>query len=217
MKHYKDNDWADWARGAVTGERQSLMKAHLDSGCKKCQRVAELWRSVVQAAANEAFYEPDSSALRIAKSLAAGLPAAEQKSLAHVIAELVFDTARQPLLAGVRNVTATPRQLMYRAAEHTIDLRVERQAGSDRMTLVGQILSESGQSVRNIPVTILSGIGPLASGTTNAYGEFHLEFEGGLRVQLSVSLHGVMNIFVPLDALAYDGPADGPAGRRGAL
>lgn len=228
MKHFKDNEWADWARGAVNAERQAAMREHLDSGCKKCKQAADLWKGVAMAASQEGSYEPPESAVRIAKSYAADLKPAPKPSLTARIAELIFDSTREPALAGVRSLTAAPRQLMYRAGEYTIDLRIEREpaamshlaaGAADRILLVGQILSTAGKSVRNIPVTVLSGVGPLATGTTNNFGEFHLDFDSGLRVQLSVSLQGSTTIFIPLDALESgdSAPVGQQAGRRGGL
>lgn len=214
MKHYRQEDWADFARGLVSGERESAMKKHLE-GCTRCEEAVAIWRSVAEAAGREASYHPPESAVRIAKGYSVpGASEESRPSLATLVAELVSDTSREPALAGVRGVTAAPRQLLYHCDQYSIDLRIEREVGSALLTLTGQILSATGNLARFVPVTVISAMNPLASGRTNDFGEFRMEFEAATQMVLSVWLHST-RILIPLDAVIdKSSPTKGLRGGR---
>lgn len=212
MKHYPQEDWADFARGA-TGEREPAMKQHLKR-CGECRQTLAIWQQVTQMAAQEATYEPPADAVRVAKSYGATLAPERKRSLAALVAGLIFDSQSETALAGIRSAAAAPRQLLYRSGEFNIDLRIEKETGRERVMLVGQVLSTTGRSVRNIPVALISGLGPVSSGVTNEFGEFQLKMEAGVRVQLLIWLYGAANILVPLDVLLAE-EAERPRGQKG--
>lgn len=216
MKHYKQEEWADYTRGLAVGASAAAMKAHLESGCNACQESVQVWQLVQAAALREASYAPPSDAVRVAKSYAAqGLPKAEPSWLTQV-AELVFDSKLEPAVAGLRNsAAAAPQQLLYTSGDYSIDLRIEGDLAVGSLWVAGQILSKSGQSVRSVPVTLVSELGPLATATTNPYGEFHLEFRPHTALQLSVRI-GTAHILIPVSLVVPPSPPiGGSEGRRG--
>ena len=83
--------------------------------------------------------------MRRARSLAAQLPQA-RASLAQRIAELLFDSAAEPLPAGVRNAGSTERRLLFQivstegGSDHgQLDLRLRQEAGGT-LQIMGQLL-----------------------------------------------------------------------------
>jgi hypothetical protein len=106
-------------------------------------------------------------------------------------AALVFDSFRQPLLAGMRASSgATARQLLYKAGRYTIKLQVEPAVEHERLSIVGQILDEQDPTggLRDIAVLALKGSRTLDRTLTNQLGEFHLEPGATDKLQLSVDV-----------------------------
>jgi len=198
MKHFKQEDWADFARG-LAGKRETAMRDHLQE-CDECRSAAQLWQQIAEMASQEAVFAPPESAVRIAKSYAAGTEQ-EKRSLATLVGELIFDSLREPSLAGVRSsATASPRQMLYRSGDYEIDLRIERELGSEAVSVIGQLLSKAGKSVAGLPVALIGGVGKEATGATNSFGEFQLGFVPRGRVSVCIWLYGASsNLLIPLD------------------
>ena len=57
--------------------------------------------------------------------------------------ELLFDSFRAPILAGVGLHGAVVRQLLYGSATYRIDVRIEPQIDSEKVVLIGQILNSA--------------------------------------------------------------------------
>ncbi|PYV09408.1 MAG: hypothetical protein DMG23_10975 [Acidobacteria bacterium] len=188
MNHFAIEDWADFARGLASADRKGAMQMHLDNGCGKCAGVVSLWQEILDLAAGESSYQPPESAVRTIKvsyvleGLRKTFPRGAQ------IAKLVFDSFRQPLPEGVRNLGPRARQLLYRAGKFAIDLRLD--SGPDRASLVGQVLDSTrpDQGVADVPVTLFKSRTRVLKTVTNRLGEFHFEFEdpNGLRVWIGV-------------------------------
>jgi hypothetical protein len=106
-------------------------------------------------------------------------------------AALVFDSFRQPMLAGMRASSGLPvRQLLYKAGRYTIKLQVEPGAGAERVSIIGQILDDQDPAgeMRDIAVLALRGSKTLDRTVTNPLGEFHLEPHATDKLQLSVDV-----------------------------
>src|SRR6185295_18593023 len=92
-----------------------------------------------------------------------------------IIASLVFDTLYEPMPAGVRRVGAPPRQLLFRAGDVDVDVKIESMEANDRITLVGQVLSSASKFFDNTPVKLEShGIVRYRT-RTNVVGEFSFD------------------------------------------
>ena len=118
------------------------------------------------------------------------LAVADQEAVA-AGAAVVFDSFRQPRLAGMRASSgATARQLLYKAGRYTIKLQVEPAMEQERLSIVGQILDEQDPTggLRDVPVLALNGSQTLDRTITNQRGEFHLEPDATDELQLSVDV-----------------------------
>lgn len=90
----------------------------------------------------EHLMEPPEGVLR--RALALGSQLEPKPGLVERLFELVFDSAAQPLPAGVRGAAAEERRLLYRLAGEgaelaELDLRLRREAGGT-LELTGQLL-----------------------------------------------------------------------------
>lgn len=188
MSHFAIEDWADFARGLASADRKAAMQTHLDKGCGKCASVLRMWQDILDLVARESSYQPPESAVRIIK--ATYVLEGNRKALPRgaQIAKLVFDSFRQPLPEGIRNIGPRARQLLYRAGKFAIDLRLD--SGPDRASLVGQVMDSTrpDQGVADVPVTLFKSRTRVVKTVTNRLGEFHFEFDdpNGLRVWIGV-------------------------------
>ncbi len=188
MSHFTTEDWADFARGLASADQKTAMQMHLDKGCGKCAGVLRLWQEILVLAARESSYQPPESAVRNIK--ASYVLEGNRKALPRgaQIAKLIFDSFRQPLPEGIRNIGPRARQLLYRAGKFAIDLRLD--SGPDRASLVGQVMDSTrpDQGVADVPVTLFKSRTRVLKTVTNRLGEFHFELEdpNGLRVWIGV-------------------------------
>jgi hypothetical protein len=186
MKHFTSEDWIDYVRNVQTADVSAQMKEHLEK-CEECHASFQLWASVTKAAAEDLNYSPPSDALRIAKSQF--VPSQPSRSfLGELMANLVFDTAQQPLPAGVRSASNVCRQLLYQHGQRFIDLRVEKAPSSEEVSLIGQIQESTSGKQTAIPVVLRCGERIMQQTETNDMGEFHMVFSplGDLHLELDI-------------------------------
>jgi hypothetical protein len=109
---------------------------------------------------------------------------------------LVFDTYDQPMLAGVRRVGVPPRQLLFRAGDVDVDIKIESMEANDRITLVGQVLSSHTKFFDNTSVKLESQGIVRYKTLTNPVGEFTFDEVPKDTYHLSVDLpEGEITLF----------------------
>lgn len=204
MEHFPELTWIDFVRGVrphdgrsgrpAEADSRADLEAHLASGCKACTATVGLWKQVHSIATGESGYGPPEDVVRLVR-----LEFAANHLRNTAEASLVFDTFSQPILAGVRSTAAAARQMVYEAEGLTVDLRFDRQPYSNKVHLIGQILDPERLRAKlgNFPVMLWTENGlPVAESSTNAFGEFHLEFEAqdGLRLSIQVAANKLIRI-----------------------
>jgi len=106
------------------------------------------------------------------------------------IAQLIFDSFRLPLPAGMRSLHQSGRQLAYQHKNKIVDVFIEPKTEFGRMSLAGQVMGSGIKKLENagLVVLLLDGLKTLARTVTNESGEFHLEFDfledAGLQIRL---------------------------------
>ena len=200
MQHYSLEEWADFARDVEVQGKKAAMQSHLDTGCRKCTKVYGLWRRVNEAARRESTYEPPETAVRTVKGLGVIHGTGKARRSSSPLAELLFDSFRDPLQAGVRSVTSTARQLLYGTGKYRIDVRMEPQVDSEKVAIVGQVLNASNPSKPSppVPVILFKGSKILSVSETNNFGEFHLECDLNTDLKLHFRIPSEMEIWIPL-------------------
>jgi hypothetical protein len=186
MKHFTSEDWIDYVRNVQTAEMSARMKDHLEY-CEECLASYQLWAGAASAASKDLKYAPPSHALRIAQSQFE--PSRPSGSLlGDFVAQLVFDTAQQPLTAGLRSESSTCRQLLYQHGQRFIDLRVEKQPTKNEISLIGQVQESSGKLMA-IPVALYCDQKLIQQTETNLMGEFHMVFSpaGDLHLEIDIN------------------------------
>jgi putative zinc finger protein len=188
MKHFSDDAWIDFARGTTSERKAAELKRHLDE-CAQCRSISGLWGAVLEILRREQAYRPSDHAIRSAK----GMYALERalQSLSGEKADLIFDSFRTPLLAGVRNShLPSQRQLQYEFGPILIDIELSKEfGGSDPIFLSGQISSRNeSQSVNDCRVFLMRGKRFISQTKCSRLGEFHLDFADGMDWKLLIDL-----------------------------
>jgi hypothetical protein len=201
-EHFAPGDWVDYTMQQASPERMQAMKLHLDTGCEKCVNFERLWSRVAQVASRDSSHEPPASAVRHVRNAFSIMAAAQGAKRVPIIPRLTFDSLWQPAMAGVRSAHSNPRQVLYRAGQISIDMRIEPEPKSERVHISGQISNSArqGEGIAEIQVVVSGNRNVLTSEFTNLFGEFHAVFvpEAGLRVsfyllsekELSIPLEG---------------------------
>jgi hypothetical protein len=215
MTHYSPEQWIDFVNGAGLQSAHQEMQKHLDSGCQRCQERVTIWRKVRRSASLEATFQPPADAVRVAKA-AFGNAGFESKPTAiGIIAEMIFDSFRNPMVAGARSAAMQSRQMLFSATPFQIDVNIEAKPGESRLSITGQLMdtSQPDSIARGIPVTLSNRRGQTIQTVTNNFGEFQGEIENRGDLELTFLGHSEKAIVVSLrDALTYiPGPTRGGA------
>lgn len=200
MRHFADEEWADFARTAADSEQRERIQRHLDEGCRRCARTLRVWREVGRIASAEAAYQPPASAVRQIRGL---YGIRKRSSLRRVTdaARLLFDSALGPLPVGVRGAAAPARQLVFGDRKRIVKVQIEKGTAIDQVSLLGQLVDQKSprRRMENHPVLVRSGRQIVERTLTNSLGEFELAFELTPRVRLQVG-HGIESLLLDLGA-----------------
>lgn len=198
MEHISDQRWADFVRGVSGPEISGNIRGHLGKGCPKCKTALDAWSRIRRFATEEAAYAPPENLVRLVKLGLAGKPA--KASRKWTLANLVFDSFAQPLLAGVRNGALNVWQVIYEAEGLTVDLRFGRRAHSKAVHLIGQVLNkQEARAWQRATIELATEQGQLLTTTSvNASGEFQVEFEANDHLWLSIKAEERNAVRIPL-------------------
>jgi len=215
--HFTEEAWADFARQQGEPGQRARLQRHLQ-GCKRCAQTLDVWTAVVGLTGQEAAYQPpDDVMARVKAHFAVHRPPGLLERVANGVS-LVFDSFRQPVLAGVRAAGSSPRQLLYKAGRYLIRLQVEREGDADRLSVVGQIVDEANPKnpIEALPVLLLSDKDTLDRTVTNILGEFRLESDPSESLRLSVDVPEIGTLTLP-GLLAGRGTGGEALGTRGGM
>ena len=197
MRHVTVENLINYMDGLTPDVEKPTLESHLKS-CPECTELHQEFQALVIRLRADASFEPPAEALRWGINLFQPVLQTQSRSggLRKMIASLVFDTFDQPLLAGVRRVGAPPRQLLFRAGDVDVDVKIESMEANDRITLVGQVLSSATKFFDNTPVKLEShGIVRYRT-RTNLVGEFSFDEVPKDTYHLSVDLpEGQITLF----------------------
>ena len=201
MSHYPDEIWTDWARGIVKPALSAEIREHVSSGCIECTNALEMWEGVCDISRRELSYEPPPSVLQRAIALFELYRPARWPEGSTRLAELIFDSFRNPLPEGVRSLERASRHLSYKAGSFFIDVRIEEPNASGLASVVGQVMHHpdaSGMSLEGLMVVLTSGQSTMAETTTNRFGEFVFEMDTHRENNLAIGVGDEFALVLPL-------------------
>ena len=198
-RHYSTEELVDFVTLQATADDSARIRQHLDAGCKKCSAGQNLWSRVLRTASRETLLPPASAIQHVQQAFAIVAETRRPKRAA-LIPRLVFDSAWQPAMVGVRSGTDTPQRVLYKTRSVSIEMHLEPVPRSEQINIAGQVtLAEQTEMLPPIAVLLSGRKGKLASTSTNDFGEFNLAFvpEDGLRI--SFAMADSEELLVPLD------------------
>lgn len=183
--HLNSETALDFVEGRLQTDQIVFWTQHI-STCAACTQDVANWRKLgtglkrshLVSAPNQDLEK----ALHIFPSASADRP--KQRS---VLASIVFDSFQQPAFAGARGAAAQTRQLVLRAEE--FDIHVKIWGEHDHRQLLGQVLSRSGHEfVGAARFHLLRNGERLESTAVDEVGEFHFTDvpEGDLSLQIDL-------------------------------
>jgi hypothetical protein len=195
MRHVSTEQIVNYTDGTSVAERMAY-ENHL-SACKECHDLSQEFQLLVTRLRNDSTFEPPTDLVRWGINLFQPVAQLEPVgALKKLIGLLVFDSFDQPMLAGVRRVGAPPRQLLFRAGEVDVDVKIESMEANNRITLVGQVLSNAEKFFDNTPVKLESHGIVRYKTRTNLVGEFSFDEVPKDTYHLSVDLpEGQITLF----------------------
>ena len=200
MKHFSTEEWIDFVNHVLTSGRQEAMQKHLTTGCKRCKETVSLWQKVSKSASTEARYRPPADAVHLAKASFAASSLSRAQERSQSLVEVLFDSFRQPALAGARSVVIGTRQMLYKADPYQIDIQIEPKPGTNRLVVTGQMLDLSNPGVlgRDVQVTVSNRRGNSVVVATNQFGEFSGEIDNSGDLELSILGQGDQPVVISL-------------------
>ena len=204
MKHIGLVDSVEWARGILSAEREAAIRSHIDDGCERCARALALWERVVTMANREVRYRPPTTAVDAAKSFFALYGPKKTAPLKRKIARLIFDSFHEPLPAGnpLGHALVPPGPVQDRQFSFSICVSRPCRARTASALWVRFFIKPSPlKGVTDLPVVLVTEKSKVAETTTNAFGEFQLEFDADKKNRLSVVLDEKRAIVIPSDGL----------------
>ena len=189
MKHFPISAWTDLARELVTKDEADTLRVHLAGGCMDCRNLAGFLTRLAAVSGRLADGAPTENAVRLAKAIFPGYPAAPGK-ISRIMAELIFDSRTTAAVAGMRSTGHVGWQSVYRAGDCSLDVRIE--PGMEYVAVIGQISNYTvpGDQMSDVTVRLKAGRLVVAETRSNQFGEFQLEYEQQTRLQLCVYLDG---------------------------
>ena len=196
MRHVSTEEIMSYTDGKTSVAERLAVEKHM-AGCLECRELSQEFRNLITRLEQDSTFEPPADLVQWGISLFQPVVQPHTEgTLRRLIASLVFDTYDQPMLAGVRRVGAPPRQLLFRAGEVDVDVKIESMEANDRITLVGQVLSNAAKFFDNTPVKLESHGIVRYKTRTNIVGEFSFDEVPKDTYHLSVDLpEGQITLF----------------------
>ena len=205
VKHLTATDAADFVRSVSASATRQRIERHLATGCARCARAVTLYRWIASTAREERQWDPPLAIVARAADIFA-IPPRRVEPLTHrVIPRLIFDSLRQPLPAGVRASNSVTRHVLYRADDFFIDLRIDREHGARRVSIIGQVAPRSdthaAAPLDAVSVLLLDRRHIVARPSVNAFGEFHFDYDAHAQMRLRILFGEQTGLDVPLSRL----------------
>src|SRR5579883_413980 len=132
----------DFLEGRLDHDQNAFWQKHLEI-CKDCTQEVGRWRQLgIDLSRSHLKSAPDQE-LQKAMLIYPHRPDGGGSTIRSVLAALVFDSFMEPAMAGVRGTTSAARQVVMRADE--FDIHVKIWGEHEHRQMLGQLLPRSGQ------------------------------------------------------------------------
>lgn len=173
-KHFKEEVYAQFVAGCLSGQLLDEFQTHLKVGCEACAASVEWYRQLSILLEKDLAYEPPEDSIQSIVN-AFRLKKPETVNLVSVVAKVLFDSFLQPLPAGVRQPVLAERQVLYQAGEMQLDLKIEKTNEENEHLIIGQLIPQESagpQAVNAFKTVLREGDQVIQSTYSNELGEF---------------------------------------------
>ena len=137
MRHPTTETILDFLENKADSANRHSLNEHLAS-CSRCESKSEEFRQLTGFLQADAANEPPTHLLDWGVGLFQPVLRPQEGTLRRIFGTLVFDSFEQPLPAGIRHVGSIPRQLLFRAGDVDVDVRIDSDT-EDRVSLAGLV------------------------------------------------------------------------------
>ena len=184
--HLSSNIALDLGEGRLTVEENAFWRSHLEL-CKECTAEMGRWREFqIDVKRSHLMSAPEES-VKSAMLISSAGPQESGPSTRYAVAALIFDSFLEPALAGARGTSATARQLVMRAEQFDIHLKIWGER--EHRQMLGQVLPRGGADfVPSARFHLLQNGERLETAAVDETGEFHFTElpEGDLSLQIDL-------------------------------
>jgi hypothetical protein len=188
----------DFVERRLDPEQSGFWQKHLEI-CTECTQEVGRWRQLGTDLERSHLESAPDQELQKAMHIYPRKPDGGGGSrVRSVLASLVFDSFMQPAFAGARGTTAAARQLVMRAEE--FDIHVKIWGEDDHRQMLGQLLPRTGEDfVQSARFHLLKNGERIESTSVDEVGEFHFSDvpDGNLSLQIdlpNLTVIGALNI-----------------------
>jgi len=187
----------DWIDGRLAKGQENFWRDHLEL-CKECTQDVEGWRELKTNLRRPYLRSASSETIRQVTQIFRPAPPKTESRFRQVMASLIFDSFLDPALAGARGTSVSARQLVMRAEE--FDIHIKIWGDPDHRQMLGQLLPRSGaRFVEAARFHLLQNGERLETASVDETGEFHfLDVpEGDLSLQIdlpNLTVIGALNV-----------------------
>ena len=183
--HLNAESALDFIEGRLQKDQEAFWKQHVET-CEDCAADIRHWREL--AANLKRSHLVSASQGDLDKVIQVFPSQATAPSLLRsILATTVFDSFLQPALAGARGASSAARQVVMRAEE--FDIHVKIWGDYDHRQMLGQLLPRNGKDfVRSARFHLLRNGERIESTVTDHTGEFHFTDvpDGDLSLQIDL-------------------------------
>jgi hypothetical protein len=180
MRHLTTTDLIAYAEAIGTKQKDKWIEDHIQT-CRRCASEAEGWGDLIQLLQSKDLVSAPQSAVR--NCIAIYRMPQRAGILQEIFARLVFDSAAQPEMVGIRGV-ADSQHILLQTDEVEVYLRIS----CAPRTILGQLVRSDGDFVIGARMELIHGGAPVDVTMTDTLGEFRLNTvpEGDLRLQAEI-------------------------------
>ena len=165
--------------------------------CEQCRSDIIWLQWIADFGAQERKYEPSAWALANVENVFRLKKSGDVTIARETVANLVYDSFREPRPAGIRRRDLPSRQALYRTENVQLDLKI--QLGDEKGLIIGQIFTETGNvGVHGLEIEITQAGQLVGRSITNALGEFVFQDLPKGNYELQVVLADTMIKLPPL-------------------
>jgi hypothetical protein len=135
--HLSSETALDFIEDRLPDDQKAFWSLHLDL-CKECTAEISRWRELETALRRSHLKSAPEESVKRAFRIISPRPAENHPVRRSALASIIFDSFLQPALAGVRGATGAARQLVMRAEEFDIHIKIWGEP--EHRQMLGQVL-----------------------------------------------------------------------------